>query len=399
MRKDLLVLAGLLMSATAVGQTTPNITLTITPDGTEKTLRFITNESDQKFQIDWGDGNLVETDVIHQGSGINSEDQQAATAVIGTPVGEGQIKVYGSGINFFHCAKMGVSQLDITGAPEVTYLYLSNNPDLTELDLSQSNKLERIVISKTGLKHVDLSACPELTAIQALGGEVESVNLSGCTKMESLTLAQCKLSAIDFSDCTALTTIKLQQNQISDLVAPYSLPSEATVNVSKNNLKMSQLPPFSVKSYTYAPQAPMQVAEEYSVGESLDLSAEDNLRGVKITTKRTTYTLVDESGTELALDTDYSVSDGVITFLTEQAEPVHLVLATDAFPNFKGSNKFITTSFVVTPGSNVSVNDLGCTTRTIVSVYDLTGRPRQSMTSGVNIVRYSDGTTAKVVLR
>ncbi len=398
MRKHLLVIAGLCLATAAMGQNTPTISLTIVPDGTEKTLRFVTNEADQKLLIDWGDGNLVETEVIHQGIGTATEDQQAATAVVGTPVGEGHISIYGSGINFFHCAKMSVTQLDITEAPDITYLYLSNNPELTELDLSRSSKLERIIISKTGLKDVDLSACPELNAIQALGGEVETVNLSGCTKLESLTLAQCKLSAIDFSDCAALTTIKLQQNQISELQAPYSLPSEATVNVSKNCLKMSQLPPFSVKSYTYAPQAPMQVAETFEVGQTLDLSAEDNLRGVKITTKPTTYTLVDEAGTELALDTDYSVSGGIITFLTEQPEPVHLVLATEAFPNFKGNNKMVTTSFVVT-GSTVAVNDLAVDGRTVVAIYDLMGHLRQAMTQGINIVRYSDGTTSKVLLR
>jgi len=395
MKKTLTSLAIIALSfAIATAQTTPNVTLKAPVTGKNITIRLITNLANQTYKVDWGDGQLVETDTIYQGDALSTADQKLCTLVTGQATGEGEVKIYGEGITFFHINKLGATALDLTNAPDVEYLFLSNNPNLTELDLSKSTKLQKITLTKTGIKSLDFSHCPDLTLVQATSGSVESVDLSQNTKLEALTLTQCNLTSIDFSACTALTTVKLQQNELTEVRAPYSLPSEATVNISKNRLRLSDLPSLVIKSYTYAPQEPMQVAEGYRVNDTLDLSDQDNLRGVKVTVKSTTYTMETESGTALTEGEDYSVTGGVITLLRGQTEPVRVVMATEAFPYFKGSYKYTTTYFTVAEGTT------GLTAVTAsptpLEIYGVDGTPRATLSEGINIVKYSDGTVRKI---
>lgn len=66
----------------------PIITLNVEVNGMERTLDFEVSTPDTKLSIDWGDGVLVETDVIQM-----PDPYANATGVIGIPKGEGLIKI------------------------------------------------------------------------------------------------------------------------------------------------------------------------------------------------------------------------------------------------------------------------------------------------------------------
>ena len=390
------------MALTAITmQAQPAIQLTIKPDGNTKTLRFMTDKPNQRYKIDWGDGQQVETDVIVVGQPMNSAARTNHTAVTGTPVGEGDIKVYGDNITFFHCAKMNVSKLDITGAPSIQYLCVNNNADLEELDLSNSTSLRYLWFSNAGIKNLDFSNCLNVDTIIALKGKMESINVTKNEKLRVLELPEHQLTALDITGCPKMNYLRVQRNQIADFKAPYTLPQSAAVNIQGNRLKMSDLPNWSISSYTYAPQEPMPVAASYKVGEPLDLSSEFKLRGTKLTVKETQYTPITADNRSLIEGEEYEVSNGIITFLKEQEQEVYVIMKTDAFVHFRYNSadndyRFRTTNFRVTT-SDTAIRTTRKGEKTITAVYGLDGSSHSTLQHGLNIVRYSDGTTSAVV--
>ena len=121
---------------------TPAITLTVTPDGNTRNLVFAMTEAGHTLQIDWGDGNLVETEEIAQ-----LDEYGTNTTATGVPAGEGIIKVYGEGIAYFDCSpaqnEAKVTAIDVTGAKDLQELNVYSNA-LSTLDLSQNAALKKL---------------------------------------------------------------------------------------------------------------------------------------------------------------------------------------------------------------------------------------------------------------
>lgn len=62
MKKYLLSFVFILFCLSINAQTTPSIEFTAGVDGNERNLYIAANKTGVKLQIDWGDGNLVETE-------------------------------------------------------------------------------------------------------------------------------------------------------------------------------------------------------------------------------------------------------------------------------------------------------------------------------------------------
>lgn len=397
------------MAAIAANAQTPNVVLHFAPDTAQKTIRVINNIPRQTFHVDWGDGRLIAVDDVLTGEALVSEDQRNATQISGYPVGDRIVKLYGEGITFLHIAKQDVDSLDVTNAPDVQYLFLSNNPDLKHVDFSHNGFLAKVLITNTGIEDADFSGNPELTDLQATSGNVRTVNLSNNRNLKNLTLAKCHLDSIDLSACDSLTIVKLQQNNIQKVTFPSFMSdktkdSKVTINISRNKMKFSTLPYVNVRSYTYAPQQPMDVADSLAVGEVLDLSSEDNLTGVTLTRKATDFAVFTAGETELTEGTDYTVSGGKLTFLKPQTEKVFVRLVTKAFPYFKTSKtyRFVTTDFTVYQKESTTdgISSVGLSsTAKPVARYNLRGQRISAPQRGINIIIYTDGTARKELVR
>ena len=132
---------------------------------------------------------------------------------------------------------------------------------------------------------------------------------------------------------------------------------EKTLNCSKNKLTLNTLPKRSDSGYTYAPQEALTIAESISTNQELDLSAQDNIKGVTETTQKTTYTWKTADGTTtLVAGTDYTENNGKFTFLTSQNQPVYCEMTSDAFPKFTGANVFKTTPISIQKPTGVQDN-------------------------------------------
>lgn len=385
MKKNLLSLVFILFCLSINAQTTPSIEFTADVDGNERNLYIAVNKTGVKLQIDWGDGNLVETEEI-----VLADEYGSTTTITGVPTGTGAIKVYGEGIASFDCSSRvdgaqvtsidvsnaqdltdlsvytnALTKLDVSKNVNLTKLNCYNNPitaldlsantkltslnaqnmELTEIDLSQNTALTTIYLSNNKLTNIDLSNNTELKSLYLLNAGLTSIDLSNNDKLTYASLNGNQLTTLDVTGCDALESLFCMSNQLTSLYADNVTKS---VNCSKNNFTLATLPVLPCKTYTYAPQNAMPVAESIAVGEALDLSAQNNITGLAGEPQTTTYTWYTQNGEVLDPATYYTEADGVFTFIAAPAQPVYCVMESNAFPKFSGSNTFKTTETTIT---------------------------------------------------
>lgn len=437
------LLSVLLATFGIIAYAQPELTITMTTevDGNERELVFSCLTPGNTLMIDWGDGNLVETEAIVQYDGYGT-----VTTVTGTPTGNGEIQIYGEEIASFGCdSRMDgpqVTALNVSKAPALKELDIYTNA-ITELDLTQNrelmtlncynNKLETLYLranekltrldAKNNLfATIDLTNNMELTYLALSDNPLEDIDLTYSTKLSSLYLLNCKLEAIDLSKNTALTYININNNNLTalDVTASENLGTLFCVgnqltelkadNVTKNvtcnnnNFTLATLPALKCKTFNYAPQNAMQIAETIKTGEKLDLSAQNNITGLATEPQTTTYTWKTEDGTTLVAGTDYTEENGVFTFLNKENMTVYCEMTTNAFPKFTGANVFKTTTTLIEGGSSIestrdnapaitttrgSIQVTGLANDCNVKVYNLAGQAIAAQAATGNSVSFN----------
>lgn len=377
----------------AVAQDVPTVKLSIAADGTSHNLVFAldANATAKALRIDWGDGQMVTTDVIPAYDGWNS------VTVTGTPVGTGEVKVYDAeDLAVFECSSTiggtRFTALDVTAATKLIELSAYTN-DLASLDLSKNTLLQKLTINgnkltelnlvantalttlnveKNNITHIDFSKNTALTAVRISENPLEGLDVSMLADLKSLYALNCGLKNITLGDnLTKLTALSLNNNELTDFDASkltglskkgslflmgnklttFTLGSVTprTLNLSKNCFTYASLPVFTkaqvTGGYTYAPQQPMAVAE--TVTGSLDLSAQTNLQGFADAPQTTEFAVMTASGTELENGTDYTVDMGKINFLKDQTEKLYVTMLTPAFDKFNILDPLKTTEFTL----------------------------------------------------
>ena len=424
MKKYLHALVFALLGLTAQAQqSTPAITLTAEVDGNPRSFSFYAKEAGQKFQIDWGDGKPVETPEIAVNDGI-----EWYTEVSGTPVGNGEIKIYGEGIDYLSAVSnisgAQITAIDLAGATDLTELEINGN-DLKAIDLSQNTKLAKLTCSNNPIESLDLTANTALTRLDAQNMSLKAIDLSqntaltylhlgnnqlaeidlkANTELASLYLLNNQLTGIDLSQNKKLTYISLNNNQLTsiDVTACENLGSlfcmnnlltEAkvenvtkSVNLRGNHFTPATLPVANSTSYFYDQQADLQIAESLKAGETLDLSAQTNITGLADAPQATVYTWITAEGDTLQAGIDYTEEAGKFTFLTTQ-DSIYCTMETKAFPDATFKTTAIdvqgggdgvesvsgTNAPVILGGKGIITVDHAAA-GTTVALYDLSGR-------------------------
>ena len=326
---------------------------------------------------------------------------------------------------------MNVQQMTITGAnvesvelpaySQMTQFNFNNSPVKT-LDVSKVTTLTSLSVDNTTqslyapqLESIDLSANTELTYLKIIGnatnkGKLAAIDLSNNTKLANvylqdnvlktvtlpaevtltfLNLQNNELEALDLSALTSITNAWLENNQLKTL----SLGNVTKVCKFENNaLTLATLPAqpsgmntkTKTKNFTYAPQAAIEVPAMVKV---LDLSAQATVAKGELnpsavgdddayTTWLSGNTIfavktVGETPATLVEGTDYSIADGVITFLNTPTDKVYVEMTNEAFPKFTGANVLKTTEFTVAPASLFTLKgEAGKSATVTMGVYD-----------------------------
>ena len=114
----------------------------------------------------------------------------------------------------------------------------------------------------------------------------------------------------------------------------------------------------STGTFTYATmfsgdyaQLPMEIAETYAAGETIDLSSEYMLGSTA-----TVYTWYNDSDEPLVEGVDYTESNGVFTFNAVQ-DKIRCSLSNTELSDFTVEKPFVTTWTSITPATRINVVD------------------------------------------
>ena len=390
----------------------------------------------KKVSVDWGDGNLVEKEATVD---FDLGWDENGLEFTGTPTGT--VKVYGDGIVAFDAAGKfnedktdipnALTAIDVKNATELVHLYLNANK-LTAIDLSNNAKLEKLNIANNSITAIDLTAQTELVNFTANDNLLAALDLSKSTKLTAVVLSNNKIETLDFSnnpivktftclnnqltsvtigantakghtfqfggnkltkfslkDATDLTTsfVYLRDNDLTELELPAAV---RRIWVDYNAFTLAQLyalKALATQTFTYATadpnkeaQAPMQITAE---GDKVDLSSQ-----AKLGETATVFTWKKADGTALVEGTDYTVADGVFTFLNA-AEDIYCEMTNAELNAFTAEKPYKTTAVSVVA---TGINDLKAEGGK-AAIFNMAGQRVAAPVKGLNII---DG---KIVLK
>lgn len=316
----------------------------------------ITTHEDETLYVDFGDGN-----------------KQPFTTVGGVPatlsgVAVGAIRVYGRVATVFDditIDHLPLSSIDVTNLSGLKSLNITNcmledidlgwNHLLTSLNLS-GNKLtaldlngENNAFNKNVLRSVNVSNNslvsfdPGLSSVtidemDCSNNLLTEINLNTMARVRALYLNNNKLATVRLDDCAALQTLDISGNMLNTIDISMC-PDLSDLNISRNLFTFASLPE-AREGMTMAPQQNIRVA---SRAMSVDLSAQDNIRGTK-----TTFTWKDVStGRTLVAGTDYTINAGKTVFAEGVVgQTLRCEMENALYPDFTGKNVLKTTNII-----------------------------------------------------
>ena len=443
MKKLLLSFVAMVCCISASAQDTPSITLKAPVDIKPLKLGIATSVKVDNLMIDWGDGNMQKVSDI-----VADDGYQTTTPVYGFAVGSGEVKIYCDKITVFDCGyskyvslptgdteSAKITDLNVSNLPTLQYLYAPTN-ELTTIDLTKNTELVEVELSNNRFENIDLSGNAKLKNLTLTNNKISSIDLSKNTELAKININQNPINAVDFTannnlksiyalNCgltdvkfgnnntprlylslnnnnlatldvsmlTGLETLNVNNNQLTEVkFSEEFIASTArlkTFNVKDNRFTLATLPvPGTISRFNYAPQQAMKVEETYTINDVLDLSAQNNIKGILDAPVPTQYTLKTVKEKELAEGTDYTVNEGKITFLTTSTDSVYVSMSTEAFPEFSSVKAMKTTPFVITTTQGIKTLGEDAVTVTAnngvlcvkgmngatVTVFDVTGK-------------------------
>lgn len=413
--------------------------------GAEVTLTLGVYDPYDIYGVDFGDGVIVADTVCFENGGLKDEEgmtrtdtqHTSATKFTGTIAGDGTVKVYGNSDLWYvnlsggivptsidqekmkKVVQMSISQavldnLDLTGLDELKQfnytqgslksINVSNNANLTSLTISNNSAsklesaLESIDVSKNAkleylnlmapstanrgkLTKLDLSNNTAITQFYCQNHQLTEVILPEGAEISDMQLSGNLLESIDMSKITSVKNIYISDNLLTDI--DLSKVVKGTLQIQNNLFTLATLPTkpavTSTGKYTYAPQPAYAVPETVT---ELDLSSQLTATGVGEAPVTTTYSFETAGGTALVEGTDYQVTaPGKFKFIKAQAEKVHGVMTTAAFPKFTGKNAYVTTEFTVKAAATAAMT-WNFTTWSAATVTNLIADAAASKTEG-----------------
>lgn len=304
--------------------------------GTPVRMSLATFGNDYVF-IDFGDGNIVnfalhrDFSIVEGKLGKNREVKfytysQAPARMRVFSVGDFAMNSIDlkqmTDVECINLSNAYLKEVDLSANLKLKELTLTNNR-LSSVDLSKHTALTLLSLNNCGLKNVDLSAQKELTWLSLSNLGLESVDLSAQSNLKWLSVSGNKLKDLDLSAQTVLRELYASDNLLENINLD-NQPDMAYVGLTKNRFKFSTFPVHNINNLAYTDQADVEVA---SVNGIVDLGSEAVVNNFP-----TQYKWMTVSGTELIKGADYTIKDGVTTFLTSPEEDVVCEMTNGFFP-------------------------------------------------------------------
>ena len=291
--------------------------------------------------VDFGDGKLAEC--------ILGSGNTTLTSQLGA---NKNITIYGydesyCDLTILSMSNVALEKVDITKLKDLSTLTLANS-GLSGIDLSNNTILRELNLSNCNLENVDLSKLTELSTVSLSSNKLSSIDLTNNKKLtiliigdnnfETLVLPELpalyqlsvsdnKLKTLDVTNCPILRELYCNGNNLSSLDMSGQADKYSMVYAYDNNFKFSTLPVFDIHNpmnYKYTPQKDVEITVD---GGKVDLSSE-----YMVAENPTVYTWTTESGATLVEGTDYTIDNGVTTFMKNFDENVYCSMTNAAYP-------------------------------------------------------------------
>lgn len=391
MKHILLLFVGLLCINGITKAQDPVISMTTAiAVGQNISFKLTAQNDNTPIQVDFGNGTKVDFTI---GTVVSS--------IPGTLGGAQSVKIYGSGITKIDCSNIQLTALDVTKCTALKILWCLDN-QLTALDITQCTALTEIACQNNQLSALDVTKCTVLTNLYCYNNQLKVLDVTKCTALIDLYSNGNQLTGIDVTQCTALEDFWCQQNQLTALDVTkctilktlYCYFNQLTaldvtkctnltkLSCSNNKFSLATLP-FKQATWTFYSYSPLIEMAIPATINSVDLSAQASING-----NLTTFIWKTAGGTTLTEGIDYTINNGVTTFLKTQSEKVYCQMTNATFPDFAGTSILKTTQATIgtstaidspsAPSVEVYAVDatlyLNLPTAAQVSVTDLQGR-------------------------
>ena len=291
------------------------------------------------------------------------------------------------------CSNNQLSSLNVLQNTALTSLSCSSN-QLSSLNVTNNTSLDALYCNSNQLTSLNVTMNTALTYLNCSNNQISSLNVTNNTLLIGLYCSNNQLTSLDVDNITALQYFYCNSNQLTSIDVTKNTELE-WLYIGSNQLTFATLPLSKPTTFTYAPQKAINIAASFAPNTPIDLSSQLNANG-----NTTTYTWKTESGTTLTTGTDYTINNGVTTFIKVPAQKVYCEMTNTTFPYFSGADALKTT--LTTIGTTSAVEDakadvvdiytqnqtmyLSLPADALVQVYDITGHlvKAQNCISGTN---------------
>lgn len=321
-------------------------TFTTTSDQTA-TLTLVASEPNTSVYIDWK-GDAVELEQYSVGTSPNtftvtthknaavkvySYDENSNLTVF-TILGASMSSMDVSNLKQLGCLNVkdaGLSSIKMPESDNLSEIYLDGN-NFSEIDLRRYTGLKSLSLNNNKFTTFDASLYPNLEYLALGSNQLTSVTLDN-SKIWNLSLNENNLGSIDLTKLPELYQLFLSNNELSSIDVS-GLNKLAVLCIDRNKFKFSTLPANKYGTYIYTDQA--ELTAEVVDGK-VDLSSEAVIDGSETTYRWFVDTPVYDdygelTGEELYVDEEYTVNNGVTTFL-KPIDNVMCVLTNEKFPD------------------------------------------------------------------
>ncbi len=115
-----------------------------------------------------------------------------------------------------YCDRNKLTTLDVSKCANLDWLNCDEN-ELTTLDISQCPYLRGLHCYKNGLTTLDVSQCTNLVSLNCRSNALKVLDVSQCTDMKTLYCDKNELTALDLTKCTELRDLDCGNNKLKEL--------------------------------------------------------------------------------------------------------------------------------------------------------------------------------------
>lgn len=316
----------------------------------------VTTREDETLYVDFGDGIRKE---------FNTE---GGVPMVLTGTAVGAVRVFGrvaTVIDELSIDKLPLTSIDINRLTDLKSLSITDCL-LDDIDLGWNHQLTSINLSDNNLTHLDLNgensafnknllrsvnvsnnhlesfvpglASVTITEMDCSNNLLTEIDLNTMARVRALNISNNKLESVRLEDCIALQSLNVSGNMLKTIDFSFC-PDLTDHDISGNNFTFATLPE-AKEGMTMAPQQDIKVA---SRAMSVDLSAQEDIRGTK-----TVFTWKNvQTGATLAEGADYTISAGKTVFSENViGQTLRCEMENALYPDFTGKNVLKTTNII-----------------------------------------------------